>query len=309
MLLLTPSVVALKHHRPRILLDILGHEESIRILEPFSQIDQLWTISGDEPDQRLDADITRIRYDQVIEMHGRPFSKEFVQKNTFGGAKRYFSDSIVARDEWKNSHASERDWLVISELLGLPRAPLQRPKYPDSNIDLKELGLPDLDRFAIFQTQSSDPSRTWFVESWRELALDLISNFDLERIILPFGPRSEELRVRRISRGIPQCSVPRRALSFDEHAALLRRSTVCISVNTGTMHLAAAVDAKIVAIWGPETAPMNVWHPLCETFLIVREDEIIRPRDVRDARRQGGIVDNNKVSTVSSAVGELLNSA
>ena len=306
MLLLVPSVLALRSQITGVRVDILGNEKSIRILEPFREINQIWTIQGDANCQRLTEDISRIRYDCVIEMHGQPFTMGFVQNNSFGGAKRFLSNSIAARDDWKNAHASRRDWIVISELMGLSEEPLLRPLYPAPNMKLKTLGLPDLKRFAIFQTLSNDPHRTWFVENWRELASGLMSRFDLDGIVLPFGSESEHTRVKQISRGIKRCFVPPKALGFKEHAALARRSTVCVSVNTGTMHLAAAVNAKIVAIWGPESYPMKVWNPLCDNFLIVREDEIVRPSDIRGARLQGGMVDNNSVSTVASAVSELM---
>ncbi len=57
-------------------------------------------------------------------------------------------------------------------------------------------------------------------------------------------------------------------MPLDELASLLKGAYVVISVDTGIMHLAAAVGARLIALFGP-MSPKR-WGPLSKTAVVVQ---------------------------------------
>lgn len=103
--------------------------------------------------------------------------------------------------------------------------------------------------------------REWPIGHWQILAQALVrQDFD---VVFTGGPADAETS-RELVAGIDV--PPGRAInvagkySIDETAALLEASSCVVSVNTGIMHLAAALDLPMVALHGP-TNPVR-WGPL-----------------------------------------------
>jgi hypothetical protein len=67
-------------------------------------------------------------------------------------------------------------------------------------------------------------------------------------IVLPWGSADEEARCRRLASSSQSALVPAR-LTLPEAALLLARAELCIGVDTGFTHLAAALGAPTVAIF------------------------------------------------------------
>jgi ADP-heptose:LPS heptosyltransferase len=109
--------------------------------------------------------------------------------------------------------------------------------------------------------------KEWPIEKWVELARAVIA--DGYRIVITGGAAD-------IERSVQLCSAIDRSghvstLAGDEGlpdtAAEIARAAVVVCVNTGTMHLAAALNRPLVALHGP-TDPVR-WGPLSDAALIV----------------------------------------
>jgi heptosyltransferase-3 len=103
--------------------------------------------------------------------------------------------------------------------------------------------------------------REWPAGHWQELATNLLRlGWD---VIFTGGPSDAE-ESKKLVAGIQSdgggLSDAAGKYSIDETAALLEGSQGVASVNTGIMHLAAALDVPIVALHGP-TNPLR-WGPL-----------------------------------------------
>jgi heptosyltransferase III len=113
--------------------------------------------------------------------------------------------------------------------------------------------------------------REWPVESWRELA-DTIARQGWD-VVFTGGPmdaaRSKAL-VEGCAAGANKIRGVAGHYSLDETAALVESSACLVTVNTGILHLAAAVHARIVALHGP-TNPVR-WGPLSDDAVIIRPD-------------------------------------
>jgi heptosyltransferase-3 len=113
--------------------------------------------------------------------------------------------------------------------------------------------------------------REWPASYWRELAM-MVAQQGLD-VVFTGGPADVE-KSRRLFEGVAsddsriQDAAGR--YSLDETAALLERCASVVTVNTGVLHLAAAVNAPIVALHGP-TNPVR-WGPLSSNAEVLLPD-------------------------------------
>ena len=108
--------------------------------------------------------------------------------------------------------------------------------------------------------------KEWLVENWVEVATELIDSGC--RILISGGrddvERAYDLR-SKIKMRTHECRILAGNLSLGEMCAVLRKSELLISVNTGIMHLGAAVGTPVVALNGP-SSPLR-WGAVSENVI------------------------------------------
>ncbi len=100
--------------------------------------------------------------------------------------------------------------------------------------------------FAVFVHATSRDDKLWPEAFWRSV----ITHFTRAgmKVLLPSGDESEAARGARLAQGIASARVaPRRSLS--ETASLLARADLVCGVDTGLVHLAAALGTPTVAVF------------------------------------------------------------
>lgn len=143
----------------------------------------------------------------------------------------------------KDLHAVERNRLLAGRALGyLPDGPVSY------GIKAPILPLPWLPAgpFAVLLHATSRDAKLWPEAGWIALGVHLNS----KRIgcILPWGSDVERQRSLRLAESIPHAVVPP-ALALDQAAALLSRAVAAVGVDTGLIHLAAALNVPAIAIY------------------------------------------------------------
>ena len=109
-------------------------------------------------------------------------------------------------------------------------------------------------RYAVALANTSRPDKQWPERDWVAL-MTRLAQVGLA-IVLPWGNAEEEARCRRLAEAAPNALVPAH-LSLPEAAALVARAELCIGVDTGFTHLAAALGPPTVALF---TAPDVARH-------------------------------------------------
>lgn len=112
--------------------------------------------------------------------------------------------------------------------------------------------------------------KLWPFEKYIELFDRLIEGYDAKIILLGsivdrdlIEPFKEELNKKKIIDIVGKTNVT-------QAGALIERSSLFISADSGLMHVSAAVGTPIVAIYGPTN--YNYTHPYTDKFIAVRKD-------------------------------------
>jgi lipopolysaccharide heptosyltransferase I len=201
-------------------------------------------------------------YDEIIDSQGLVRSA-LVARLARGPRHGYDAESIrepaaswfydvkhrVARD----LHAIARNRMLTGLALGY---------VPDGGIDFglsrKEIagttGVP----YGILLHATARPEKEWPEASWIALARALTARG--RSLLLPWGTEAEHARSKRIAEAVANARVAERQ-PLDRMAALIAGASFVIGVDTGLLHLAAALGVPLVAIFAASepglTGPMG----------------------------------------------------
>lgn len=164
--------------------------------------------------------------------------------------------SVRVAPRGETAHVVDRN-LALLEGAGIPvvaRAPdaahlLERPR---AEADAFLSGLPR--PFAVLHPGAAREEKAWGEERFARLARGLAERAGLHAVV-SWGPGDEE-RVARMRALVPAASVPP-LLDFAGLARLARASAIFCAGDTGPLHLADAVGARTLALFGPTDPARN----------------------------------------------------
>jgi heptosyltransferase-1 len=106
----------------------------------------------------------------------------------------------------------------------------------------------------VFLTMTSRADKLWPEVRWIELGRALGA-----AVVLPWGSEAERQRAERIAQALPTARVPPRQ-SLDQLAGLFASARAVVGVDTGLTHLAAALGARTVGIYGGSDPALTGIH-------------------------------------------------
>jgi heptosyltransferase-1 len=140
----------------------------------------------------------------------------------------------------RDLHAVERNRILTGLALGYS---LQGS--PDFGLDRAALASAGAG-YAVLLHATARRDKEWPEENWIALGKALAK--DGIDLVLPWGTPAERARSDRIAAAVPRARVPERA-PLDAVARLIAGAQFVVGVDTGLMHLAAALDVPLVAIF------------------------------------------------------------
>jgi heptosyltransferase-1 len=189
-------------------------------------------------------------YDEVIDTQGLLFKSALIARFARGRRHGYEPGSIKEsaasrlydvrhRVTWA-LHAIERNRALTGLALGYaPRG------APDYGLDRARIAGKVSAPYAVLLHGTAQAQKQWPEENWRAVAAELGKTID---VVLPWGTAAECARSARIATGVPRAEVPERR-PIDAVARLIAGASFVVGVDTGLLHLAAALGVPLVAIF------------------------------------------------------------
>ena len=139
----------------------------------------------------------------------------------------------------RDLHAVERNRLLSGLALGY--SPQGAPDFGLDRARFSRTG----SRYGLLLHATARPEKLWPEEHWITLGKSLDRNTELR---LPWGTDLERARSERIVAVVPGARVEERK-PLDQIAALIAGAQFVVGVDTGLLHLAAALGVPLVAIF------------------------------------------------------------
>jgi heptosyltransferase-1 len=256
-----PALTEARRHRPGDRLVWLVEEAFVPLVRLHPAIDDVisvawrrWRKSLLSPATWREISASRrligaSRYDIVIDCQGllrTGIISSFAQGERHGYDRQSIKEPLassfydVGHRVGRELHAVDRNRILTGMALGY-----EPQGAPDFGLDRAKLTSPG-NRYAIFLHATAQAQKQWPEENWIALGQTLSSN-GLD-IVLPWGTEDELARSGRIAAALPKAQVPARQ-PLDSVAKLIAGAEFVVGVDTGLLHLAAALGVPLVAIF------------------------------------------------------------
>ncbi|MGK2856976.1 MAG: lipopolysaccharide heptosyltransferase I [Thermoanaerobaculia bacterium] len=162
---------------------------------------------------------------------------------------------------------------------GEPRFDLSRlPHDPSGALDPLTEGAP-----VVLFPGAGRPEKLWGTDRYRTLARELARGTN-RRVLVLWGPGEESLAREIAGEGVAEVAPP---TDLRELAFVLGRAGCVVAGDTGPLHLAAALGAPVVGLFGPTNPARNgPWGQIdrcVESWTSTRTMDSIEPGAVREA--------------------------
>ncbi len=285
LLLLTPTLAAVKSALPSTEITVLARRGTESILAGCPHIDHLLTGPAPETDRRGSGQLRQslsllrglrsARFDHVFELgdndRGRWLSllSGARERTTAGWNPRLgpvwrAMFQHLPQFDWWGAHRVEKDFQTVSAVLAIGSDPgpliFDRGRWEIPPLQ------PD-EPYVVLHPATRWPQKEWPADRWVEVGRHL-----LERGLTPVissGPDTGEVAVAsNIAAGIGAAAVATGGkLTWAQLAGLIGHAKLFAGVDTAAMHLAAACQTPTVGIFGPsidwQWSPWKCPHRVC----------------------------------------------
>jgi len=273
--MLTPGIAELIRHHPAL---------SGVVLFARDDYARSWRdLSGPLGFIKLLADLRAARYDLVIDLHGqfrsalftlatraktrigfdrprrslrrasRPMPREALLHGWTGAREgSWVAYTHRIRVRTLDAHAVDR-YLWVGDMLGFADGPLEFsvpvPEEAEHGVDalLAENGVAHKP-LALLTPGTIWETKHWLTESFAVVARHFLSK---DWAVVLAGASRDVARCREVAAACEGvCDLSGRT-KLSELAALIRRAAICVTNDSGPMHLAAAMNTPMISIFGP----------------------------------------------------------
>ena len=236
--------------------------------------------------KRLIAELRTVRYELVIDLHGQ--LRTAILALATGAPRRIGFDrpraqvwraserklpSLARKHAWQG--AREGSWLAYTHRLSIPTLDMHavdRYLRFGSMLGLAEDGvdfsftIPDSSvaradrllrqhfsaigdqRLAVIAPGTIWETKHWSSEGFAQVARHLMRK---NLTVVLIGSKGERAVCQQVANAAPGAANLAGVTTLSELAAIIRRATICITNDSGPMHLAVALNRPVVSIFGP----------------------------------------------------------
>lgn len=311
LLLLTPTLAAVKAAQPDAEITVLARRGTEAILAGSPHIDHLRTGPAPETDRRgpgqlrqsmhLLGELRAARFDHVFELgdndRGRWLSllSGARERTTIGWNPRLgpiwrATFHHLPNYDWWTAHRVEKDFHTVSAVLPLAGEP--GPLVFDRTRWETPPQVP-AEPYAVLHPATRWTQKEWPADRWAEVGRHLLGRG--LRVVVSSGPDAAEVSTaEEIARGIGGGARPTGGLlSWPQMAGLIGHAKLFAGVDTAAMHLAAACQTPTVGIFGPsidwQWSPWKCPHRVCAPPAPPAELDPVRRMQLAEQRDIGAV--------------------
>jgi len=322
LVLTTPLVRALREKFPKAWIAVLVFLEHREIVQENPYLDEviLYDKKGKERSLwgqvRFSQKLRSKKFDAVIHAHGtnRMHLAAWMARipKRIGYTRRApWALTHVHRYNKKEGKKQEAEYLFeLLGFFGMPPPQEIATFFPVSDRSARSLEnlrlfhkIPNNLPWIVLNPSASDVTKMWPAERLAELVTRIQK--DRPSVFLAIGTANDRPIIQRL---IKNTSVPifdlSGKLSLGQLGALLKRSTLLVSNDSGPVHIATAVGTPVVSIFGRYEAGLGPqrWQPLGKNSRVVAKDVSHIPKE----ERKFTYIDEIAVEDVYRAVSDLL---
>lgn len=270
-LLMTPALRLLRKNYPQSQIDVVVRKGGELVMEGNPDISNLFVVSAPKNEKRTSSkNLIKLlgqRYDYAFDLSNSDrsrlwmflsFSKRRCVNNAYGELNwkhifyNHFSDF-----KWGNEHQTLKDIRTFSDILKI--APEKSPLVMDVDVSsekiFNKLSLSEeFSPFIVIHPTSRWAFKQWIPERWAEVA-DALNQKYQWNILFSCGPDPGETNYVKHILSLSKMTHHSTAgkLTLKELGWLIKQSKLFLGVDTVAMHIAAAMQTPIVALFGPSS--------------------------------------------------------
>jgi lipopolysaccharide heptosyltransferase I len=304
-----PAVAALRRARPDAQIDWVVEARHREIVDLVRGLHRRITIDTREKWHRLAGvirDLRAERYDVALDLQG--LVKSAVVARLSGAGRVLGFDRLALREPAAAFFYSERIAVddrqhIVRKNLALVAALAQPVVDPPFEFPLDVPQLPSMVKpYALLNPGAAWPNKRWPPRRFGAVAHWIHTRHGLRSLVL-WGPGERPL-AEEVSAASAGSAEPAPATTIADVLALARDARLVISGDTGPLHLAAAVGAPLIGLYGPTSPARNgPWMP---DDVTVSRFEGCECHYERRCRRVSACIDDISVEDVQRAVDERL---
>jgi heptosyltransferase-3 len=292
-LLMTPTISALKQRYPQAEVDVLLYRETMPILSRNSEVANIWGLDrglhGWQKLRHLFGLFRRLsarRYDWVIHLSDQWNGALLARLLHHGEAVGFAYEKRKPSRHWSKcftrmAEVAPSDSLHAVEQNLLALRPLGIEANQQDKCCTMAISQQDRDQVRSQLAQLGvhgayivvHPAARWFFKCWEDerfaAVVQALAN-DGWPVILTGSPSPQEMQL--VSSVMSQIRSPRvyslaGQLSLNTLAALIEQARLFIGVDSAPMHMAAALKTDSIALFGP--SKIHEWHPWMTRYCLI----------------------------------------
>jgi lipopolysaccharide heptosyltransferase I len=311
-----PVAAALRHEFPTSRIDWLVDPRYVELLNLVVGLDRRIGIDPRAIRHRTTRprfretlrELRETAYDAAIDLQGLLKSAMLARSiragRTIGFPRKHLREPLArlfytdAPDPGEATHVIYKNLALLAPLQVTARRvrfPLEIPRTPTSEQIINRFEGRD---YALINPGAAWPNKRWPPARFGAVAAAIAREFGWRSLVL-WGPGEQEIahEVVAESSGAAEISPP---TTISDLVGVARRARLMVSGDTGPLHIAAAVDTPIVALYGPTRPERNgPWGLSDVSISRVHQCSCVYERKCRKTER---CIDDITVAEVISAV-------